>query len=154
MTECSAVARNARIWCGVSSMRGCSAHLTPAFGHPSPRRGEGLAWIVTPSLVSCGFVYWWLRTGVAQLEEQRSPKPPVGGSSPSTRATILNPPSLGCPSVLALRAVDCKQIAKRRSCQMSMTIEEAMADMGVGRRGVGGTPGGVTLWQVVEPNDC
>ena len=60
-------------------------------GRPS-RAPTAAAWLeAVPRWAAKGrHLYCWARTGVAQLEEQRSPKPPVGGSSPSTRATVLN----------------------------------------------------------------
>ena len=78
-----------------------SARLTP----PSATgRNAG----VGESLVArFGFVYCGLRTGVAQLEEQRSPKPPVGGSSPSTRATIwlfVRSRAIGCRRCCCVRS--------------------------------------------------
>ena len=36
-------------------------------------------------------VVLFLHTGIAQLVEHRSPKPGVGGSNPSARATFVTP---------------------------------------------------------------
>ncbi len=36
-------------------------------------------------------VVLFLHTGIAQLVEHRSPKPGVGGSNPSARATFIEP---------------------------------------------------------------